>query len=130
MKKFFLLIATTILIFPFWVSAQDTSLTQNYSQIMTRRLTFSLNRNARQYNRLVEQNKLLTINNNKREEIDHQLVETKALIDHGQNRLTMLASAPNSGYAEVKGIVREIIGDVRQSYAKIREIRLLIKKAN
>ena len=57
--------------------------------------------------------------------INVKLAETKLIIDHGQASLIRLS--PQENYLTVRKSVREIIRNIRLSYVKIGEIKLLIK---
>ncbi|MFA5022785.1 MAG: hypothetical protein WC385_03180 [Candidatus Paceibacterota bacterium] len=135
MKKLFL--TTLIFTLPFLASAQGPSLVSNYSKMMQERLAFGLNRNAKLYNGLVEKSVQLAEKGKDLSVINPKLAETKIIIDRGQKHLAELperaksltaSSTPKESYAIVRGLIREIVQDLRLSYAKIREIKLLIKR--
>ncbi len=126
---------TLLFALPFLASAQGPSLANNYSQAMSKRLAFGLNRNATLYNGLVEQSKQLTAQGQDTKTIDANLAETKIIIDRGQanlaelptgRRITTGSSTPAS-YSAIRQTVKEITTDIRLSYVKIKTIRLLIK---
>ncbi len=136
MRKFFL--AILVLALPLLTSAQGLNLVSNYSEAMSQRLAFGLNRNTRLYNKLVNQSVHLAQKGKNLSTINIKLTEAKIIIDRGQTRLTSLptkainltsSSTPRESYLIVRQLVREIIQDIRLSYVKIRQTRLLIKKA-
>lgn len=135
MKKFLLI--SLILIVPLFASAQRTDLVANYSQMMSKRLSFGLNRNAHLYNGLVNKSAKLTQEGKDLSIVNAKLAETKIIIDRGRLHLNELperaesltaSSTAKESYAIVRVLVKEIIQDIRLSYAKIKEIRLLIKQ--
>jgi uncharacterized coiled-coil protein SlyX len=122
---------------PGLTQAQSSSLVANYSKIMSERLAFSLNRNARLYNSLVNKSTQLERAGKNISAISATLAETKIIIDRGQKHLTEFPSKANDltasstaqeSFLAIRQLVKEIIGDIRLSYAKIKEIKLLIKK--
>ncbi|MCX6712290.1 MAG: hypothetical protein NT041_01195 [Candidatus Vogelbacteria bacterium] len=136
MKKFSLILIIVLLAIPALALAKETNSVTSYSKAMSTRLTFGLNRNATLYNKLVEQSVKLTKDGKSLSEVNVKLAETKLIIDRGQANLTLLStkslnltatSTPKENHKTIKQLVGEIIRDIRQSYVKIKEIKLLIK---
>lgn len=137
MKKFLLTLIVISLSLPLGVLAKESSPVINYSKIMGERLTFGLNRNAEAYNDLVKKSLDLSSEGENLEEVNQKLAETKIIIDRGQLHIAELpnraasgtaTSTPREAYFIVRNLVSEIIDDIRLSYVKIKEIKLLIKQ--